>query len=204
MQHTAKNAIAAIMLLSVVNFCFGQQKKEFPNSNKFTLAAGLSQPLLLKGYNLAGAYFMNRITLEWSHGWSLNPPLSDEQKEDNMEFEVNWTTGPGVGYRIFPALDVRAEFKAHHYTVMYTEIDLIREYTTYTIGAGAYYRIYPFKKGALRGLLIEPNIRFWPLVGSSVDNNEFSYTDENGITKTHEVITSPFIVNCNIAWTFGR
>jgi hypothetical protein len=195
--------VVLVMICLCLSEVTSAQKKEFANSNKFTLAAGLSQPLALKGYNIAGAYFTKRLTFEWSHGWSLNPPLSDEQKADNLEFEITWTTGPGIGYRITQALDVRAEFKAHHYEVSFKSANAQTSYTTFTIGPGFYYRIYPFKKGALRGLLIEPNVRYWPLVGSTLTDNQYAYS-EGGTSKVHDVITNPFIFNCNIAWTFGR
>jgi hypothetical protein len=182
-----------------------QLTKINPNTvGKFTLAAGLSQPLILKGYNIAGAYFTERVTFEWSHGWSLNPPLSDAQKKQNLEFEVEWTTGPGIGYRLTNALDTRLELKAHHYAVDFNNENAKIEYTTYTVGAGAYYRIYPFKKGILRGLLIEPNLRWWPMVGSTLSGGEYRYTDAAGLPQAHKPIRSDFIYNMNIAWTFGR
>jgi hypothetical protein len=198
--------IVILSLLLIVCAAVKAQFRKIDSTtvNKFTLAAGLSQPIILKGYNIAGAYFTKNFTFEWSHGWSLNPPLDDEQKEQNLEFTVKWTTGPGFGYRISKSLDVRLEFKAHRYEVNFKNEQVKINYTGFTIGPGMYYRIYPFKKGILRGLLIEPNIRWWPLVGSTLNNNEYKYTDANAVTQTHKAINSNFIYNMNIAWTFRR
>jgi hypothetical protein len=199
--------IIVILSLALIAFTAAKAqvyKTDSTTINKFTLAAGLSQPVILKGYNIAGAFFTKRFTFEWSHGWSLNPPLRDEQVEQNMEFEVKWTTGPGFGYRITKSFDVRLEFKAHNYDVNFKNENLKINYTGFTIGPGAYYRIYPFRKGVLRGLLIEPNIRWWPLVGSTLSDNEYKYTDINGVEQTHQAINSDIIYNMNIAWTFGR
>ena len=44
------------------------KRKEFANSNQFTLLSGLIQPLILAGVNFAGTYYTKRLTFEYSHG----------------------------------------------------------------------------------------------------------------------------------------
>ena len=167
---------------------------------------------MLNGQNLVVMYTFRRWVIDWSHGNSLDFEagrhfkMNDEYNRHQLDIEMPWTTGPSIGYRITPYFNVRAEFKAHNHVVRYhnTKKDIVK-YNTYTVGVGAFYEWYPFKKkdNFLQGILIEPVVRFWPNVGNNLPDN-FSYKSE--LTGQIEMLKANklgLLANINIGYTFG-
>lgn len=124
-----------------------------------------------------------------------------------------WTVGPSIGYRITPFLNVRAEFKAHRIEASY-ETPTVQEagrgavakYTSFEAGAGVFYEYYPFRKKTnwTRGILIEPVVRYWPRIGSTLDK-DFTYQNtQTGRAEKLPSYQSGLLANINVGYTFGR
>ncbi len=68
----------------------------------------------------------------------------------------------------------------------------------------------PFKKqeNALRGLMVSPSLRYWPRVSSTLEDNQFTYT--NSLTdrvETHQameagIANTPLIFNISVGYSF--
>jgi hypothetical protein len=99
------------------------EKKEtssWLDGGHLSIQAGLFQPLLLSGANLAAAYRTDRLVFEYSHGMWLNYDRVGRtgiKRDQNLDLYNPWTTGFGIGYRLPWRFDIRAEFKAHRYRV---------------------------------------------------------------------------------------
>lgn len=172
-------------------------------SRKFSVMAGLSQWLLFRGGNLAVEYKTGRFALEVSHGQGLDLnqlggfALSSAERDAGTRVRVPWTTGFGVGYRITENLHLLLEFKAHHYEVRANEGASVVNYTTFSIGPGAFYSIYLSKH-----LFLEPNLRFWPNVGSTLDDNRVLLTRCDGSSYEHQAHDFGFFGNVNLGYSF--
>jgi hypothetical protein len=212
-----RNSFIFMCFLSVNVFMVNAQaksdKKVFPNSNKFSVQTGLLQDLLLDGQNIVISYTTNRWVFDWSHGNSLDFSAGKHFKNNEsynvqkLDVHVPWTTGPSIGYRLTPYFNIRGEFKAHHNEVRYQgSKSNLASYNTYTIGVGAFYEWYPFKKSNswMKGILIEPVIRFWPNVGTSL-SGDFAYlNNETGKVERLEAYKLGWLGNINVGYTFGR
>ncbi len=216
-------AIGVMAIFADSTFVSAQEqplsRPKFPYTNRFTLGGGLSQ-LLLGGFNLQAEYTTNRLVFDYSQGFNINLSgqaaslLAQDQK---LNEKLITTLGFGIGYRITPAFDVRFEPKLHFYEVNYNGqtdagYDRLTTYKTVTLGAGAYYRYYPFRKqtNGLAGILIMPSVRYWPNVWSSLDNNKLTYV--NKATNRTEIYkaapqgfpgTGGLLANVTIGYTFG-
>jgi hypothetical protein len=208
------------LLLAGQAFAQETPNRIFPYSNRLTLGGGVSQ-LLLGGYNVQAEYTTNRLVFDYSHGFNINlngrtaSPVAQDQK---LAERLTSTLGIGVGYRLTPFFDLRFEPKLHSYDVHYdgqpkTPANRITSYRTVTLGVGAYYKYYPFRKQAngLAGILIMPSVRYWPNVWSSLENNAFRYS--NRVTEKTETYraasqgfpgTNGLLANVTLAYTFGR
>lgn len=184
----------------------------FPYSHRLTVQTGLLQDIVLKGQNLVVAYTTNRLVFDWSHGHSLNTKSGDHASinqvynDRHLNVRTPWSTGPSIGYRLTPYLNVRAEFKAHQYEVSQDgSSEVLARYRTCTVGAGVFYEWYPFRHRStgLQGLVIEPVVRYWANVSDNLDANS---TFQDHTTGT-QVPLSPYKVgllgNLNIGYTFG-
>ncbi|MEJ7692374.1 hypothetical protein [Daejeonella sp.] len=192
-------------------------KKNFLYSHKFSVLAGLIQPALLKGGNVEFNYTTKRMMFEYSHGFSLDPPSSGDYKNQQLSLHLPYSTGFGIGYRINSHLDVRFEPKLHSWEVYYNgqkqnDENKIDDYKTYTLGAGIYYRYFPFKNSSnklLQAITTSSSMRWWQNVGSSLNNNEFSYTNkflnktENLKVANIGIGNTPLIFNVAIGYTLG-
>lgn len=184
----------------------GTQVSAEPNSGlsrKFSVMAGLSQWLLFRGGNLALEYKTGRLALEVSHGQGLDLnqlggfALSSAERDAGTRVRVPWTTGFGVGYRITEHLHLLVEFKAHRYEVRAEEGSSVVNYTTFSIGPGAFYSIYLGEH-----LFLEPNLRFWPNVGSTLDDNRVPLTRCDGSSYEHQAHDFGFFGNVNLGYSF--
>lgn len=183
---------------------------ELPYSNKFTVVAGVSQVLLLDGFNIAANYTTNRWVFEYSHGNSLDysgEVLRPEYRTKVDQVHSPFSTGAGVGYRIFArpiiAMDIRAEAKVHKYEVALNSAQSV-EYINFDLGGGVYWQIRPFGKSgnALKGIVIEPSIRYWRNISSNLEDN-FTYLSEDGNQHIHEPYPLNLFANVSIGYTFG-
>jgi hypothetical protein len=178
---------------------FSQRKKiEYQHSNQFTLLTGLIQPSLLRGVNVAGTYFTNRLTFEYSHGMFLNYPKFLRKDKNTSLVYSPWSTGAGIGYRLSSKYDVRMEGKAHRYIV-----NLINDnhavYTAYSFGIGIYSRSYIHKNW-----LLEYSLRYWPNVSSTLPDDKFTYEDAQGNTLVHKAHQLGLIFNISLGYNFNK
>lgn len=189
-----------------------------PYANRFSLVGGVSQ-LLLGGGNIEGTWFTDRLSLAYSHGFNLQLDgglISQESQDQRLQLAMPWTTGFGFGYRLTKALDVRVEVKRHQFALRYDDQDFsgptIADYTTTTLGVGAYYRYYPFARarGIARGFVIVPSVRYWPNVSSSLDDGRLTYANQRtGRSEVHRAATQGIpgtggvLANVSVGYTFG-
>jgi len=170
---------------------------------KFSVMAGLSQWLLFRGGNLAVEYKTGRFAFEISHGQGLDLnqvggfALSSAERDMGTRVRVPWTTGFGVGYRVTENLHLLVEFKAHHYEVRDSGGSDTVGYTTFSIGPGAFYSIYLTK-----GLFLQPNLRFWPNVASTLDHDRATITRCDGTSYQHEAHDFGVFGNVNLGYSF--
>lgn len=201
------------------NQIFGQTESAYPYSNRFSLLAGLIQPVVTKGGNVEITYFTKKMSFDYSHGFSLDlagSTLTGDAKDQKLAYHLPFSTGFGVGYRFTKFLDVRVEPKWHRWEVYYdgekqTESNLIKKYDTYTLGLGAYYRWFPFsgKANWLQGIVAAPSLRWWPNVGSNLTDDQFTYL--NKFTQKTETLDasnigiagSTFLFNVSVGYVFG-
>lgn len=209
------------LLLSItLSLVFGQalaQNKVLDYSHRCSVVAGLIQPIALKGGNIEVNYTTNRMIFDYSHGFNLNPPVGGVFKDQNVVLHLPFSTGFGIGYRLNTNLDVRFEPKLHSWEVYYKDEaqnaqNKIKEYKTFTLGAGIYYRYFPFGKSqnkALQGITTATSLRYWPNVGSTLSHDSFSYTNKfKQKVETQEVANigmgnTPIIFNISVGYTFG-
>jgi hypothetical protein len=170
---------------------------------KFSVMAGLSQWLLFRGGNLAVEYKTGRFVFELSHGQGLDLnqlggfALSSDERLNETRVRVPWTTGFGLGYRITEHLHLLLELKAHRYEVRANEGASVVNYTTFSIGPGAFYSIYLTKH-----LFLEPNLRFWPNVASTLDDNRITLQNCDGTSYEHQAHDFGFFGNVNLGYSF--
>lgn len=192
-------------------------KRELLYSNRFSILFGLLQPLALKGGNVEVNYFTKRMSFDYSHGFSLDPPVVGTFKDKKLALHIPYTTGFGVGYRFSSFFDVRFEPKLHSWEV-YADTkeqiatNRIAKFQTFTLGLGAYYRYMPFRNStsqALQGITTNVSVRYWQNVGTTLSNDEFTYADNvTGKKETMKapnigLANTPLIINFAIGYTFG-
>lgn len=209
--------IATIILGSTNSFAQNKAKKDFLYSNKVSVLFGLLQPVVAQGFNMEINYTTKRLIFDYSHGVSLDPPVVGDFKTQNVVLHIPYTTGFGIGYRFSSFFDVRFEPKLHSWEVYnegetQNENTKIKDFKTFTLGIGAYYRYMPFKNSEnkfLQGITTSTSIRYWQNVGTTLRNDEFSYLNKNtNKTETLKapnigIANSPIIFNIAIGYTFG-
>ncbi len=205
-------------IVSVANsFAQTAEKQALLYSNKFSILAGLIQPTVLKGGNIEFNYFTKRVAFDYSHGFSLNPPVVGDFKTQNVVLHLPFSTGFGIGYRFNSFFDIRFEPKLHSWEVYLkdadqTEANIIKSFKTITLGFGAYYRYFPFKNSEntfLQGITISSSIRYWQNVGTTLSGDQFTYL--NKTTNRTETLNAPniglantpLIINVGVGYTFG-
>jgi hypothetical protein len=186
--------------------------------NQFSIVFGLTQPLLLGGFNAEVVYWTKHFVFDYSHGFGLKPIGVSEDSDQRLQFRMPHTLGIGVGYRFTEGLNLRVEPKLHFWELYYDNAtpeagNRIANYTTFTLGLGAYYRWLPFEADEnlprfLRGITIIPSARWWPNVSSTLDGNSLRYNntltqrEETHRAKNIGVANTPFFVNVSIGYTF--
>jgi hypothetical protein len=193
------------------------EKKPFLYSNRFSILAGMVQPLVLSGGNIEINYFTRRISFDYSHGFSLDPPVVGDYKDQNLVLHLPYSTGFGVGYRFTSFLDLRFEPKLHSWEVYnkgesQTGGNKIAHFKSFTLGLGLYYRYFPFRNSEsklLQGITTSTSIRWWQNVGTTLRKDEFTYLskvtgkDETVKAPNIGISNSPIVFNIAVGYTFG-
>lgn len=193
------------------------KKGDFEYSNTWTIMAGLIQPIALDGGNIELNYFGKRTVFDFSHGFSLDPPVVGVVKDQGIVWHLPYSTGFGIGYRLTKALDVRFEPKLHSWEAYnkgeaQTEATKIKDFRTVTMGIGIYYRYFPFKNSQskfLNGIVTASSVRWWQNVSSTLSNDEFTYMNKTtGKMEKLEapnvgLAATPIIINIGIGYSFG-
>jgi hypothetical protein len=168
-------------------------------AGEWILLAGLAQPLLFEGGNVAVTYITNGgLVLDYSHGWAFQldatpSALAEAERAQKLRVYLPYTTGFGIGHLVADNLDFRLEFKVHRYEVTHPGGAQI-SYTTRSAGVGAYYR---YRFGRSRWLL-EPSVRYWPNVSSTLDDDR--HTFPNG--DVHEAHDQGLFANVSLGYAF--
>ena len=171
-------------------------------TDSFGVMAGMNQ-VLLGGANLAVQYETENFVFEYSHGIHLRLnnlngiDLNREEKNDHLTVDVPWTTGFGIGYRLTKEFHVSVEFKAHRFDVSAPDGEGQVRYTTYSVGPGLFYDWTIWK-----GLYLEPALRWWPTVASTLPGNNHTFVRSDGSTFTHHAHDWGVFPNVSIGWTF--
>jgi hypothetical protein len=230
MKKVCFSALACLLFVFNASFSLGQDQDgtvqtvqqndmgvatKIPESGRWSVVFGLSQPILAGGFNAELVYWTENWMFDYSHGFDLKFAGVGSAKEQQLAFRMPHTLGFGVGYRFTEAFNLRLEPKIHIWDVYYENTVMetanrITTYTTFTLGLGAYYSWLPFKneQNLLRGITIVPNVRFWPNIASTLPNNEFRYL--NARTQSEEfhqannigIANTPFFFNISIGYTF--
>ncbi len=195
------------------------QAQDWKTEKKVNIVFGLTQPLLVSGFNIEGNYIHNRFIFDYSHGVSLDfsgSSATPDLKRQGVAVHMPWTTGFGVGYRLKEWLNVRFEPKWHRFEFYYdgetqTQANQITSFNIVSLGVGLYGHYQPFKNQTsfLKGIMIAPSIRFWPTVSSTLKEDLFTYS--NKVTKAKEEIKTlgsgigftPFVFNISVGYSFG-
>ena len=160
-----------------------------------TVAVGLNQPLLFRGANASVTVRRGRWVADYSHGVALDLnaaggfALTDAEAARGLDIDVPWTTGFGVGVRLTDRLDVRAEGKAHRFEATPSGAETVA-YTAFSVGPGVYYRLPLW-----RGLEVEPSVRYWPTVASTLSRDEAASV--GGAAHSFDVFA-----NVSVGWSF--
>jgi hypothetical protein len=209
--------VVCIMITMASSFAQTDKNSELLYSNKFSILAGLIQPTALKGGNIEFNYFTKRMAFDYSHGFSLDPPVVGKFKEQNIVLHLPFSTGFGIGYRFNSFLDLRFEPKLHSWEVYQkdaaqTVANKLKDFKTITLGFGLYYRYFPFKNSDskfLQGITTSSSIRYWQNVGTTLSNDEFIYlnktSNKNETLKAPNIglANTPLIINIGVGYTFG-
>lgn len=173
------------------------------NQNKpLQILSGLTQPLLLKGGNLAVNYtFQNQFVIETSWGFTLDYEniLTDKEKMKYNSIKSPLTGGFGFGYMPVKNLKILWEPKFTQFELE-TNAGEKFDYTTYSAGIGIYYDVFLWES-----FVIQPAIKYWPRLASTLKDDKKSYIDSDGVTQSHKA-RSPgndgFIYNVSVGWAF--
>lgn len=212
-----KQFIIIVSILCLSNIFLNAQNSNGQLDNQVNLVFGVSQ-IIIGGYNIEGNLFLNRFAFDYSHGVSLN--LNNEfleegnDKAQGLAIHFPWTTGFGVGYRFNNWLNLRVEPKWHKFELYQDgeeqiSSNLLGDYTTFTFGLGMYANLKPFKNqdNFLKGFMIVPNVRWWPKVASSLENDQLTYfnsqTEQQEVHEAREIGlgNTPFFYNVSVGYT---
>lgn len=213
-----QNSARALLFFLLTLFAFHSQAQDWKKDKRVNAVFGLTQPLLVKGFNVEGNYIHNWLIFGYSHGVSLDfseSSVTPDLKRQGLAVHMPWTTGFGVGYRIREWINVRVEPKWHRFEFYYNGEsqnagNQITGYNTFSLGIGIYGNYQPFKKknNFLKGIMIAPSVRFWPTLNSTLTNDKFSYA--NKVTNNTEEIKTldpgigftPFVFNISVGYSF--
>src|SRR5262249_55818504 len=116
-----------------------------PASPQLNFHYGLSQPLLMHGFNAAVDFRYKRLVATYSHGQGLDATsfLHPSERAAGMHLAETYTTGGGVGVLLLDEVWVLADVKVHHFEAT-TPVDHAA-YTNVTVGAELGWRYFVWK-----------------------------------------------------------
>jgi hypothetical protein len=219
MTNNLKKIVQTTLLFVLVTVTFSLQAQDWKKDKNINVLFGLTQPVLLSGFNIEGNYIHNRLIFDYSHGVSLNfsgSALNTELKNQGVVVHMPWTTGFGIGYRLKEWINVRVEPKWHRFEFYYdgatqNTANEIVSYNTMSLGIGVYGNFQPFKNKSsfLKGIMIAPSIRFWPTISSTLKDDKYTYLNSKTM-KNEEIKTldpgfgfTPLVINVSIGYTFS-
>lgn len=153
----------------------------------------------LGGFNVAAELRYKRLWLEYSHGQSLDlnklggAGLTQAERDQNLDVDVPYTTGFGVGATLIDELWVGVEFKTHRFNVADPSGDRV-SYQTYSVGPVVGYKLFVW-----RGLYANAFLRYWPNVATSLEDGKVAL-GPNGTV--HEAHSFDFFANVSVGWAF--
>jgi hypothetical protein len=160
---------------------------------------GLSQPLLLHGFNAAVDVRYKRLVLTYSHGQGLDVTsfLNSTEKAAGMSLNETFTTGGGVGVLLIDELWVLADLKVHKFDAG-TAVDRAT-YINVTVGGEVGWRLFVWK-----GFNLGFVARYWPNVYSSAGSG-LTLRDASGKSFVHQPMQQGFggfLGNVLVGWAF--
>ncbi|MEM6801431.1 MAG: hypothetical protein AAF696_08505 [Bacteroidota bacterium] len=173
------------LLIFTMTFCFlslSAQKKQRRELGNFAMLTGLHQPLVLQGGNVAFNYTSpNGFTLEASFGIFLDYKnvSSNAEKNRYKSIRTPFSYGIGLGY-FYKGFSLNFEPKATMFNIKDFNDQEIN-YTTWSLGGGWYYNLFLWE-----GLFLQPSVRYWHKIGSTLPNGQFQMTDKFSEQFTHE------------------
>jgi hypothetical protein len=207
--------IALLIVVTAIAMEVSAQKED----HEVAVLFGLTQPLVLSGFNIEGNYFTRKMSFDYSHGVSLEYRgniITGDMKTQHLVAHLPYSTGFGIGYRFTSWLNLRMEPKWHRFEIYYEGDDQalatrIIAYNTFTLGLGLYGKWHPFKQkhNFFSGIIIAPSVRWWPTVASTLSDEGYSYfnkiTNQNEVHKTMSVGlgNTPWLANISIGYRFG-
>ena len=168
-----------------LNKAFSQQISPEESDQKFKLGIvfGLNQPIITNGFNIELNYYTKNFIFDYSHGFNLkfkDDLVSAESKRQRLKYKISHTLGFGIGYIITPELNIRIEPKIHLWEVFYNNQsydakNILKKYSTFTLGLGIYYCWLPFKNndGFAKGISVIPSFRWWPNIHTTLKDDKF-------------------------------
>lgn len=171
-------------------------------TRKLSVLSGLIQPVAFGGVNIAVTYFTPKWTFEYSHGMFLHYPRIVRKDKGLVSLYSQYSTGPGIGYRIKNTIDIRFEVKMHQYEAGLNKTQRIT-YTNLDAGLGLYSRKYIFrnKKSGWQPFFLEHSLRYWQNFYSTLENRRFAYTDIEGKKRVHKPHNIGFFYNLSLGYT---
>jgi hypothetical protein len=172
-----------------------------PYTNTLTVLAGLSQPILFAGANVEAEYLTRRFVLGYSHGVRLDisrtaSALAPADRAERLAVRTPWTTGPSAGVRLTNRLQATVDAKAHRADVRHPDGGRAR-YTVFTLGPALSYTIPVY-----RGVVVQPMVRWWPTVGTTLDGDAARFARRDGSAFTHRAMDLGFVPNVKVGWRF--
>jgi hypothetical protein len=133
-----------------------------PDRVQLAFDYGLTQPILLHGFNAAVDVRYRRLIVTYSHGQGMDYTTFENAVDRSAGAKVSlpYSTGGGVGVLLIDELWVLADWKVHHFEIN-TPADH-PSYTTVTVGAEVGWRFFLWK-----GFNVALVARYWPNVWSS-------------------------------------
>jgi len=215
-----QNSLFAVFVTLLTLLSLQTQAQDWKSDEKINIVFGLTQPLLVKGFNIEGNFIYKRLIVDYSHGVSLDfsgSSVTTDLKNQGVAVHMPWTTGFGLGYRLKEWINIRLEPKWHRFEFYYdgeaqNKTNQITAYNTMSLGIGVYGHYQPFKRqdNFLKGFMVAPSIRFWPTISSTMNGEKFSYLNKN--TNQIEEIKildpgvgfTPIVFNISIGYSFDQ
>ena len=197
-----KILIFVLLTSPILIFAQNEQQSDIRReTGKFAVLSGLHQPIVLKGGNFAFNYTTRKnLSLEASFGVGLRYDniLSDDELQKYASVQTPFSYGIGIGY-FYKGFSLNFEPKGTMFRVRDHEGQEI-QYTTWSLGAGLYYNVFLWK-----GLFLQPSIRYWHKVGSTLPGDEFVLRNAESVPFVHEARkpgSNGWIYGVSVGWYF--